>query len=259
MDVLEDTGMLASKPVQFPMEPNVKFSKDSGQILDDPTAYRRLVGCLLYLTISRLDISFAMQVLSQFMDKPRVPHLTAATRVLRYIKASPAQGLFFPVISSLQMKAFCDSDWARCVDSRRSVTGYYIFLDNSLISWKSKKQTTVSRSSVEAEYRAMTSTCCEIVWLRTLLQDLQVPPQTTLLYCDSKAALHIAANPIYHKHTKHIDIDCHVVREKIQLGIVRTFHVSSKHQLANIFTKALGFSLFYPLLSKMSLHNIYSP
>jgi hypothetical protein len=241
------------------MEPNVKFSKDSGQILDDPTAYRRLVGCLLYLTISRLDISFAMQVLSQFMDKHRVPHLTAATRVLRYIKASPAQGLFFPVISSLQMKAFCDSDWARCVDSRRSVTGYYIFLDNSLISWKSKKQTTVSRSSVEAEYRAMTSTCCEIVWLHTLLQDLQVPPQTTLLYCDSKAALHIAANPIYHKHTKHIDIDCHVVREKIQLGILRTFHVSSKHQLANIFTKALGFSLFYPLLSKMSLHNIYSP
>jgi hypothetical protein len=127
LEVLEDTGMLASKPVQFPMEPNMKFSKDSGQILDDPTAYRRLVGRLLYLTISRPDISFAVQVLSQFMDKPRVPHLTAATRVMRYIKASPAQGLFFPVISSLQMKAFCDSDWAGCVDSRRSVTGYCVF------------------------------------------------------------------------------------------------------------------------------------
>ena len=127
LEVLEDTGMLASKPVQFPMEPNMKFSKDSGQILDDPTAYRRLVGRLLYLTISRPDISFAVQVLSQFMNKPRVPHLTAATRVMRYIKASPAQGLFFPVISSLQMKAFCDSDWAGCVDSRRSVTGYCVF------------------------------------------------------------------------------------------------------------------------------------
>jgi hypothetical protein len=127
LEVLEDTGMLASKPVQFPMEPNMKFSKDSGQILDDPTAYRRLVGQLLYLTISRPDISFAVQVLSQFMNKPRVPHLTAATRVMRYIKASPAQGLFFPVISSLQMKAFCDSDWAGCVDSRRSVTGYCVF------------------------------------------------------------------------------------------------------------------------------------
>jgi len=186
LDILETTGLLALKLAKFPINPNVKFSKDSGHLLADPTSYRWLVGRLLYLTISRPDISFVVQVLSQFMDKPRVLHLDASTQVLRYIKATPAQGLFFPVISSLQLKAFCDSDWAGCLDSRRSVTGYCIFLDSSLISWKSKKQTIVSWSSAKAEYRAMTSTCCEVVWFRTLLHDLQIPLQTALLNCDSK-------------------------------------------------------------------------
>jgi hypothetical protein len=139
LEVLEDTGLLASKPAKIPMEPNVKLSNDSSSLLDDLTSYRRLIGRLLYLTTTRLDISFAVQVLSQFMGKPRDTHLVAAIRVLRYIKASPAQGLFFAAKSILQMKAFCDSDWAGYSDARRSVAGYCVFLDNSLMSWKSKK------------------------------------------------------------------------------------------------------------------------
>lgn len=192
------------------------------------------------------------------MDKPSTTHLDATHRILRYIKGSPGQGLFFSAQSSLQLKAFCDSDWAGCSDTRCLVTRFCIFLDESLVSWKSKKQTTVSISSTEAENRAMASTCCEIVWLRALLQDLKVLPQVALLYYDSKTAIHIAANPVFHECTKHIDIDCHVVREKILMGIIWTFHVSSNYQLADIFTEALGYSVFSPLLSKMSLHNIYS-
>jgi hypothetical protein len=127
-----------------------------------------------------------------------------------------------------------------------------VFLGDSLVSWKSKKQQTVSRSSAEAKYRALDSTCCELMWLITLLKDFGIPhPQATLLFCDSQSAIHIATNPVYHERTKHIEIDCHIVREKIQLGLVRTLHVTSQNHIADIFIKSLGFKDFFRLLSKM--------
>jgi hypothetical protein len=108
------------------------------------------------------------------MDQPRQPHLDAAHKVLRYLKASPGQGLFFPSSSDFRVKAFCDADWVGYVDTRRYITGYCVFIGDAIVSWKSKKQQTVSRSSTKSEYRAMASTCCEITWLFSLLKDLQV-------------------------------------------------------------------------------------
>ena len=260
LEILSDSGYLASKPASFPMDQNLRLSKIEGTPLEDPLCYRRLVGRLVYLTITRPDLSFAVQILSQYVAAPTDVHLAAAHRVLRYIKHNPGQGIFFSSSSDLQLKAFCDADWAACRDTRKSITGFCIFLGQSLVSWKSKKQNTVSRSTAEAEYRAMATTTCEITWLQHLLKDLSIfQTKPALLFCDNEATVHISTNPVFHERTKHIDIDCHIVWEKLLAGTMKTLHVSSIHQLADILTKPLGFNSFSSILSKMGVIDIYTP
>ena len=186
LEILQDTGFLGSKSVRTPMEQNLHLSKDAGKLLPDAIQYRKLIGRLLCLTLTRPNITYAVHRLSQFLAAPRKPHMLAINRVLQYLKGTPGRGLFFSSSSSMQVKAYCDADWASCPDTRRSITGYSVFLGNSLISWRSKKQSTVSRSSAEAEYRLMANTTCEIVWVLQLLRDLQVDhPYSAQLFCDN--------------------------------------------------------------------------
>ncbi|XP_070029376.1 uncharacterized mitochondrial protein AtMg00810-like [Nicotiana sylvestris] len=243
LELVAELGLEGSKPASTPLEVNqklttVEFDKattpaaDNDPVLRDTSVYQRLVGRLLYLTMTRPDISYAVQTHSQFMHAPKQSHLDVVTRVVRYIKTAPGQGLLLPAEGDGQLLVYCDAYWGACLHTRRSVTGYIVFYGDALISWKWKKQETVARSSTEVEFRRMASAAAEIVWLTGLFNELgfKIKRPVTLM-CDSKAAIQIAANPIFHERIKHIDIDCHFIMEKVKVGSIKTVHVNTKEQV----------------------------
>lgn len=176
------------------------------------------------------------------------------------MKGSIGQGLFYGTEANFDLRAFSYSDLGACTDDRRSVTGYAMFLGDSLVSWRSKKQDTVSLSSAEAEYRAMCVTSKEILWFTKVLKYLRLPfSLPAYLYGDNTAALCIASNSVFHERTKHVEFDCHKVRECIVKGIVKTMFVRTANQLADMLTKALYPAPFRENMSKIDLINIYAP
>ncbi|GJW31648.1 putative RNA-directed DNA polymerase [Tanacetum coccineum] len=230
LDILKDSGMVGCRPSAFPFEQGTKLDKGEKEARVDATQYRRLVGRLLYLQATRPDITYAVNVVSQFVADPRQNHSEAAKRVLRYLKGTPGQGILLPRDGPSNLTAYCDSDWLGCPFTRRSRTGYLLILGGGPISWRTKKQSVVSRSSAEAEYRAMASTVGEILWVRWLLKDLQVDITTpTPLFCDNQAARHIANNPAYHERTKHVEMDCFFVRERVETKEIQPKAIDSKH------------------------------
>ena len=260
LDILEETGMLDCKSVDTPMDPNVKFVPGQGESFGDPGRYRRLVGKLNYLTITRPDISFSVSVVSQFLQSPCDSHWDAVIRILRYIKSTPGQGVFYENRGHTQVIGYTDADWAGSLTDRRSTSWYCVFIGGNLISWKRKKQHVVARSSAEAEYRAMALATCELIWLRHLLQELRFgnDEQMKLIY-DNQVALHIASNPVFHERTKHIEVDCHFIRKKIASGCMTTSFVNSNDQLADIFTKSLRGSRIKYICNKLGAYDIYAP
>ena len=171
LDILEETNMLECKPVDTPMDPNVKLVPGQGEPLRDPGRYRRLVVKLNYLTITRPDISFPVSVVSQFLQSPCDNHWDVVISILRYIKGTLGQGMLYEDRGYTQIVGYTDANWAGSPSDRRSTSGYCVFIGDNLISWKSKKQDVVARSSAEAEYRAMALATCELIWLRQLLRN----------------------------------------------------------------------------------------
>ncbi|GKV19636.1 hypothetical protein SLEP1_g29867 [Rubroshorea leprosula] len=216
LDLLDRTGMSDCKSVATPLDSRKKLVLNDGPRHSDPSGYRSIVGALQYLTFTRPDIAFSIQQVSQYMHSPTVYHFQAVKRILRYLKGTLHYGLQLRRIKTISLHLFTDADWAGCLDTRRSTSGFCLFLGNSLISWSSKKQSIVSRSSAEAEYRAIANVVAEATWVRQLLHELYFPVSfPTILYCDNISALYMSTNLVQHQRTKHIEINLHFVHDKV--------------------------------------------
>jgi hypothetical protein len=227
----------------------------------DKGRYQRLVGRLMYLAHTRPDLAYALSIVSQFMHNPGEQHMNAVMRILRYLKSAPGKGILFTKNEDCQsVDAYSDADWAGAIDDRRSTSGYFTFVGGNLVTWRSKKQNVVARSSAEAEFRGMALGICEALWLRLLLMDLgYLPRQPIRLYCDNKAACDIAHNPVQHDRTKHVEVDRFFIKEKLDEKIVELPKIRSEDQLADILTKAVSSRVFSKFLGKLGMCDIYAP
>ena len=235
LDLLKETGMMGCRPVDTPMDANVKLNnKDDDQPIDKGQ-YQRLVGKLIYLAHTRLDIAFAVSCVSQFMHSPSKSHLDVVYRILKYLKGTLGRGLMFKKNEGRNIEVYVEVDWAGLVNDRRSTLGYCSYVWGNLLTWRSKKQSVVARSSAEAELRIesefVTLRICEILWLKMLLKELRIESEFPLrVYCDNKAAILIAHNSVHDDCTKHVEVDRYFIKEKIDDGTISVTSVPTSQQ-----------------------------
>jgi hypothetical protein len=260
LDLLAETGMLDCKPISTPIEQNHRLAEYPDQNPTNQSRYQRLVGRLIYLSHTRPDVAYAVSVVSQFMHNPSESHMEAVLRILRYLKSSPGKGLMFSKHNHLEVSGYTDADWAGCINDRKSTSGYFTFVGGNLVTWRSKKQKVVARSSAEAEYRGMAQGVCELLWLRNLLRDLGFKPKQAMnLFCDNKAAIDISHNPVQHDRTKHVEVDRHFIKEKLEAKLIAFPFVPTEEQLADILTKAVSNKAFNDALGKLDIRDMYAP
>ena len=224
----------------------------------DPTTYQSIIGGLMYAaTATRPDISYSVSMLSKFNSSPSEAHLTAAKRIIRYLKGTVNLGLKYCKSEEGQLIGYADADWAGDLDDRHSTSGNVFLMAGGAISWMSKKQATVALSTSEAEYVALSSATQEAVWLRRLLTDLKATPRKpTVLMEDNQGAIAIARNPVSHARTKHIDIRYHYVCEALQEGTIDLCYCPTEEMVADLLTKPLSKGKFEKLQLAMGMNTV---
>ncbi|GLI71167.1 hypothetical protein VaNZ11_016269 [Volvox africanus] len=245
-------GLEEANPRKVPLS---KALRAVGERLDvQQFPYGELVGSLLYLSVgTRPDISYSVGALSRYMSKPTVEHWQAAKGVLRYLIGTNV-GISYSAKSSVgTLHGYCDSDYAGCVDTRRSTTGYVFLLTGGAVGWASRLQATVATSTAEAEYMASGAATKEALWFRHLARDLKLRVPCVPIQCDNQAALKMSSNLITTPRSKHIDVLYHFVREHAARGEVKFLYCKSEDMVADVFTKPLPFPNFSKFVRAMGV------
>nr|KYP59471.1 Retrovirus-related Pol polyprotein from transposon TNT 1-94 [Cajanus cajan] len=255
IDLLTKVNMEDSKGISTPMIGGQQLAK-GGTLFDDPTLYRSVVGALQYATITRPEIAFSVNKVSQFMCSPMEEHWKVVKRILRYLKGTVGHGLVFSLAqhtTPFNLTAFTDADWASDPNDRRSTSAACLYLGPNLVPWWSKKQLLVARSSIEAEYRALAQAVTEVLWIHSLMKELKVPLNTPTVLCDNQSTVALSHNPVLHARSKHMELDIFFVREKVLNKSLVVSHIPAQHQFADVLTKALSPKRFLLLLSKLNV------
>ncbi len=259
-EVLKRFNMEDCKPVGTPFDANSKLLKFSDeefgnvQIEMEGVPYKAAVGSLMYAMVgTRPDLAFAVSTVSQFMAKAGPPHWMAVKRIMRYLKGTLDLKLSLGG-NDIALRGFCDADWAGDTNDRRSTTGYVFLVGDGVISWKCKKQPTIALSTTEAEYMATSHCTKEAIWLRQLLADVgYVQEGATSIMCDNQGCIALAKNPTHHSRTKHIDIQHHFIREKLETGEICLNYCPTEDMMADVLTKALAKDRHQALTRAMGL------
>lgn len=255
-EVLERFNMWNCNSVKNPMVPGTIITKEGSRGVN-ATLYKQLVGCLMYLTVTRPDLMFVVCLIARFMADPREEHMMAGKRVLRYLKGTMEYGVFYGRSSTMELLGYTDSDYARDTDDRKSTSGYVFMVNGAAICWSSRKQDIVTLSSTEAEYVAATSAACHCVWLRGMLQELNaVSRECVDIMCDNNSAIKLSRNPVMHRRTKHIDVRYHYLRNLSNEGVMKLVFCGTKEQVADVLTKPIKLDQFEKLRMLLGVRRI---
>ncbi|KAJ9556657.1 hypothetical protein OSB04_011271 [Centaurea solstitialis] len=258
-DLLKKYDMSGCHSIGTPMATGNSIGPDHEGKDVDLRNYRSMVGSLMYLTASRPDIMFATCVCARYQAKPKESHLAAVKRIFRYLKGTPYYGIWYPKGLGFEVQAYTDADYGGCNMDRKSTSGHLQFLGNKLVSWASKKQQCVSTSTAESEYVAAASCGSQVLWMQSQLRDYGLEYKKIPIYCDSKSAIAISANPVQHSKTKHIDIRYHFLKDNVEKENIELYFVNTEYQLADLFTKALDEKRFKFLISRLEMEDYTFP